>query len=70
MKKKNLFLRYGCCLDGVTPAQGFGRAGCPEYLTAVVGITFVSHLVSINSFKLLNNADLLKGLSTNFTNQN
>ncbi|XP_011489898.1 papilin isoform X1 [Oryzias latipes] len=25
--------RYGCCLDGVTLAQGFGRAGCPEYQT-------------------------------------
>lgn len=35
LKKKSLFLRYGCCLDGVTPAQGFGRAGCPEYQTTV-----------------------------------
>lgn len=33
--QKSLFLRYGCCLDGVTPAQGFGRAGCPEYQTTV-----------------------------------
>lgn len=23
--------RYGCCLDGVTAAQGFKRAGCPEF---------------------------------------
>lgn len=45
---KTLFLRYGCCLDGVTPAQGFGMAGCPEYqttVTRVVTITFVSHLI-------------------------
>jgi len=22
--------RYGCCLDGVTAALSFGRAGCPN----------------------------------------
>lgn len=30
---KNIIYRYGCCLDGVTAATGFGRAGCPEYQT-------------------------------------
>ncbi|KAF7663242.1 hypothetical protein LDENG_00215820 [Lucifuga dentata] len=35
LKVKYLLLRYGCCLDGVTPAQGFGRAGCPDYQRTV-----------------------------------
>ncbi|XP_066927951.1 tissue factor pathway inhibitor 2-like [Clytia hemisphaerica] len=23
--------RYGCCVDGITPAQGPNQQGCPEY---------------------------------------
>ena len=37
-KNLSLLLRYGCCMDGITPAQGFGRAGCPDYQTSVVRI--------------------------------
>lgn len=46
-------------MDGVTPAQGFGRLGCPEYHTAVVGITCGPFLVSINLLKL-NKMDIRK----------
>lgn len=27
--------RYGCCLDGITPAQGFKRQGCPDLISRV-----------------------------------
>ena len=41
----------------MTPAQGFGRAGCPEYQTTVVGITCVPPLVSVNLLQLINNSE-------------
>lgn len=56
LKKKNhrLCFRYGCCSDGVTPAQGFGQAGCPEYQT-VVGITLLTDFMSQSQLTFLNN---------------
>ena len=44
-KNPSLLLRYGCCMDGITPARGFGRAGCPEYRTSVVRIYIVFTLL-------------------------
>lgn len=41
-------------MDGVTPAQGFGQAGCPEYQT-VVGITLLTNFMSQSQLTFLNN---------------
>ncbi|KAF6737551.1 Papilin [Oryzias melastigma] len=44
-----VYSRYGCCLDGVTVAHGFGRAGCPEYQTADVSFHPESVVVDYDS---------------------